>query len=113
MALEIMKLLGSRILVTILATLTAVIFIIFSNLYPDKSIIFLSIEVILLPAIYIIGNYCAENSIKKEYEYLMKDLTIKTERLQDDLDKEKMENVELRTILDINFGFEENDNKKK
>lgn len=98
---------------TILATLTALLSIVLINKFPDSAITYLSIEVIILPAIYIIGNYCAENSIKKEYSDLMNSLEKRTEDLQDDLTQERMENIELRTILNINFGFEENDSKKR
>ena len=102
-----MKILGVRIVTTIMATLTAALSIILINVYETQAIIIFSIEVILLPAIYIIGNYCAENSIKKEYEDLMKSLTKQTEKLKDDFDKVRMENIEFKTMLDINFGFED------
>lgn len=108
-----MRILGVRIWITTLATLTAVIALILVNVYPTKAPIFFGIEVLLLPAIYIVGNYCIENSIKKEYLVDMENLTKKTEKLQDDLEETRMNNVELSTILDINFGLTKNATKKK
>ena len=110
---EIMGMLKIRIWVTIIATLTAVIFIGLSQFYSDKAILFLSIEVIVLPAIYIIGNYYAEEVIKKEYSDLMKELEDKTEKLNSELMEEKISNRELTTILDMSFGVEDDNKKKK
>jgi len=107
-----MKILGIRVWVTIFATLTALTFIWLSFKYPTSSVFFLSIEVIILPAVYIIGNYYAEHIIKKEYDELMQGLYSKTEQLNEDLTSQIVENAELRTILDMSFGVDY-DNKKK
>lgn len=106
-----MKILGVKVWVTIIATITAVIFITFSSIYPERAMLLLSIEVIILPAIYIIGNYCAEHLIKQEYSDLMKELDEKTEELNEALIEEQMDNIELSTILDMSFGVK--DGKKK
>lgn len=110
---EIMGMLQIRIWVTIIATLTAVIFIGLSRFYPNNATLFLSIEVIILPAIYIIGNYYAEEVIKKEYSDLMKELEDKTEKLNSELVEEKISNRELTTILDMSLGVEDGNKKKK
>jgi len=101
-----MKVLSIRVWVTILATLTALIFIGLSYTYSDDSILWLSMEIIILPSIYIIGNYCAEELIKKEYSNLMRGLEEKTEELNNELWEERIANTELTTILDINFGVD-------
>lgn len=107
-----MKLLSIKVWITILATLTAVVFIILSTKYPDNAVIFFSIEVIVLPAIYIVGNYCAEHMIKKEYDDLMQGLYNKTEKLNEDLTSQIVENTELRTILDMTFDIQDGNKKK-
>lgn len=107
-----MKILSIRVWVTIIATFTAVLFIALSFIYPDKSVLWLSLEVVILPAIYIIGNYYAEELIKQEYSKLMEDLEENTEKINQELVEERLFNAELTTILDIHFGGE-NENKKK
>ncbi len=61
----------SKICVTIIATLTAILFIVLAYIYKEHATLFLSVEVILLPSIYIIGNAIAEKLIKDEYEGLL------------------------------------------
>ena len=62
-----MRLVHIRVVITLLATITAIIFIPLSYIYPDYSTLILTIEVILLPAIYIIGNYYAEYIVEQHY----------------------------------------------
>ena len=57
-----------RVSITLIATTTAIIFILLSYLFPDYAILILTIEVILLPSIYITGNYYAEHLIEKKYK---------------------------------------------
>ena len=52
---------------TVLTTLSAVLFIILSFLFPELAIMILSVEIVLLPSIYMIGNECSEQLLKKEY----------------------------------------------
>ncbi len=56
-----------RIAITIIATLTAIIFIILAYIFPEHSIVILTIETILLPTIYIVGNHYAEDLIERRY----------------------------------------------
>ena len=62
-----MILIHIRIVITLIATVTAIIFILFSYIFPEYAIQILTIEVILLPSIYIIGNYYAEHLIEERY----------------------------------------------
>lgn len=62
-----MRLVHIRVVITLLATITAIIFILLSYIYPNYSTLILTIEVILLPAIYIIGNYYAEYIVEQHY----------------------------------------------
>lgn len=63
-----MKLIQVRIWITIFATLVAIGFAIAVDQYPENAGLLLTIEVILLPAIYIAGNYLAENMIQEKFE---------------------------------------------
>ena len=63
----IMKLVHIRVLITALAVNLAVVFILLVDIYPHKSALIFNIEVIMLPAIYIIGNYAAEYVMGRNY----------------------------------------------
>lgn len=63
-----MELVHIRVWITILATSIAILFAIVTYLFPNQASILLTIEVILLPAIYIVGNYFAENIIEGRYQ---------------------------------------------
>jgi hypothetical protein len=60
----IMKITNLRVSIIIIATLTAINFTILDYLRPRHSQLVLTIEIILLPVIYIIGNYYIEELIK-------------------------------------------------
>ena len=61
-----MNLIGVRIVITLVATFTAIVFIFLSYLFPRDSVFILTVEVILLPTIYIVGNYFAEFLMESE-----------------------------------------------
>lgn len=63
-----MEIFQIRILITIMATTIAIDSAILTYLFSQYASILLTIEVILLPSIYIIGNYYVEELIKKQYE---------------------------------------------
>ena len=60
-----MELKTLRVFITLLATLTAIIFILLSFQFSEYSVLILTIEVILLPSIYIIGYYFIEDKIEQ------------------------------------------------
>lgn len=76
-----MSLLNLRVRVAIIATMTAIVFISLSYLLPSAAVFVLSIEVILLPTIYIIGNYYAEHLIEEDAGEIITELDIKAEEL--------------------------------
>ena len=55
-----MRLVQIRVIVTLIATFVAISFAILAYTFPKDSSLILTIEVILLPAIYVVGNYLAE-----------------------------------------------------
>jgi hypothetical protein len=63
-----MEIFHIRILITIIATIVAIDSAILVYILPNHSGIILTIEVILLPVLYIIGNYYVEEILKKQYE---------------------------------------------
>jgi hypothetical protein len=63
-----MRLLSIRLYITAAATLLAIAFTIVADLLPAKAQLLFSIEIIILPAIYIIGNLYAEEKIEREYK---------------------------------------------
>jgi phage-related minor tail protein len=81
-----MKVINIRNSVTIIATLVAVLFIIASDLLQIYSALILSIEVILLPGIYIVGNTYIEEAIRNEYNKtianMQKELKEKSEKIE-------------------------------
>ena len=81
-----MGFLGLKVIITISATITAIDFIILSYCFHEYSVMFLSIEVILLPAIYIIGNYFTEYLIKREDELIISQIS--------ELNKEKDKKID-------------------
>lgn len=91
-----MRVIHLRAVVTLIATLTAVNFIILSYLFPKHSVVFLSIEVVLLPAVYIIGNYYIEYLIKEEDKELIENLSSKVEGLEQELANQIMVNQDLK-----------------
>ena len=89
-----MGLLSIRIGATIIATIIAIIFAILSYSLKELSGLILTIEVILLPAIYIVGNYCAEHLIREKFDELLGELYDKAEKLA-------IENEQLKTKLSL------------
>ena len=58
-----MELAKLHVLVTVTATLVGIIFLILNQLFSYSTSLWVSIELMLLPAIYIIGNLYAEKLI--------------------------------------------------
>lgn len=63
-----------KIWTTVIATSTAVVFLILYYLFQDLAVLLLSIEVILLPAIYVIGNILAESVLQREHEKVLEEV---------------------------------------
>jgi hypothetical protein len=78
-----------RIFITIMATIIAIDFAILTYIFPQHASILLTIEVILLPSIYIIGNYYVEEFIKKQYEEELNSIKEKVLELGDKYLKQK------------------------
>jgi len=62
-----MRVVQLRIIVNALAALIGIFGIILMHVYPDLKELFLSIEVILLPSLYITFNTYTEELVKLEY----------------------------------------------
>lgn len=95
-----MDLIGIRVMITIFATLTAVIFIGLIYIFPEESVFILTIETILLPTIYIIGNYYAENLIQKQNEIILNSILDEADKLQEKYNKERLFNIRLKMELE-------------
>jgi len=70
-----------KVWVTIIATVVAVVFIILNYFTENLSRLWLSIEVIILPSIYIIGSVISERIIKKEYDAQISYIGEETDKL--------------------------------
>jgi hypothetical protein len=79
----------TRIFITVIAAIIAIDFAILVYIFPQHSPILLTIEVILLPSIYIIGNYYVEESIKKQYEETISSIQQDATKLKDRYLKQK------------------------
>ena len=78
-----MGLLQLRVCVTAIATMTAIVFIMLSYIFKEEATLILSIEVILLPSIYIIGNYFIEHIIKEEFREQLSIVSDEVDELKD------------------------------
>ena len=101
-----------RVIITIMATLLAIIFILLTSLFPNYSNLILTIEVILLPSIYIIGNYYAENLIEERNKELLSHISSESEKLQEKYIKEKLHNIQLEAELKYLKDNDEKNEKK-
>lgn len=94
-----MSLTNIRVAITLIATLTAIVFIILINIFPEQSLMILTIETLLLPTIYIIGNYYAEDLIENRYRKIIEFITKVSKDLNERYINEKLLNVELKRDL--------------
>ena len=84
------------ILITLIATITSVFFIILSYLWANYAIQILSILIIILPTIYIIGNLIIRGLLDKEYEDAVRGINEGIEEMEDEIETLKEENMKLR-----------------
>ncbi len=94
-----MEITNIRVLITVIATLTAIFFIILSYLLPKDAILILTIEVILLPTIYIVGNYYAESLIRRRYGKIIEFASKEADELKEKYINEKILNIRLKSEL--------------
>ena len=86
-----------KAVIAIIATLTAIVSLILINILDKKySTLILGIEVILLPAIYIIGNLYSEEKIKKEKDESHAIIDQQVEELKDKYIETLFENQNLK-----------------
>ncbi|MAG78184.1 hypothetical protein CL616_02340 [archaeon] len=57
-----------KIYIHIIATLTSGVFLYLTYLFPLSAVFYLSLEVIILPTIYIVGSFTTEEIILRENE---------------------------------------------
>lgn len=91
-----MEIIHIRVLIIILATTIAIDSAILAYILPQHSSIILTIEIILLPLIYIVGNYCIEELIKKQYEKIILTIQEEADKLRDKYLKEKYLNKDIK-----------------
>ncbi len=91
-----MEIIRIRVLIIIIATTIAIDFTILAYLLPQHSSIILTVEIILLPIIYIIGNYYIEELIKKQYEEEISSIQEEAIKLKDKYLKEKYLNKNIK-----------------
>jgi di/tricarboxylate transporter len=67
-----MRVLQLRILVVTIATSLAAVFASGVELFPAYARVLLSVEVILLPTIYVLGNLLIEEQLRAEYDHKLR-----------------------------------------
>lgn len=82
---RIMQLIHLRSIINILATLVGILAVILVFFLPDYSVLIFSLEVILLPTIYIVGNVYIEEKIKEEYEQIISSIGNDSKYLKEQL----------------------------
>ena len=70
-----------RSLVAGAATLIAILFIVAANIFQSYAVILLSVEVVLLPTVYIIGNFFIEQHIEESYKSKLAEIRKQIETL--------------------------------
>lgn len=77
------------ILVIIIASMTTILALIISNIFPKLQVLILTILTILLALIYQVGNIYSKETIKAENEKDFLELEIATEELKEERDNIK------------------------
>ncbi len=85
-----------RVFVTIITTITAIIFILMSSIFPKLSSVILSIEIILLPTIYILSNIYIEKMIKDKYNTMINSLSGDVDSLNQKYYEQRLLNERLK-----------------
>tara|TARA_Y100000310_G_C20627284_1_gene786642 strand:- start:1295 stop:1636 length:342 start_codon:yes stop_codon:yes gene_type:complete len=98
-----------RILITSVATLTAILFILLSFIFPSYAVLVLSIEVILLPSIYIVGNLIIESLLEEKYTKIVTNM----QSSFDNLDNKYFEERTLNEKLKYKLSLQATNEKKK
>lgn len=92
-----------------LSSLIGVCFLIFSNYYPRKTVLFLSIEVLVLPLIYIISNIYVESLVQQKHSLKVKKLTKYVNFVLDKYNAVLDENKELKFEIErLKYKFTNN-----
>ena len=94
-----MDLVQLKTLINILATFMGIIVIVLIYGFPQHAILILSLEVIILPTIYIIGNSYIEERIKEKYQQIISDISDDTEKLKERYVEQVLKNQELKIRL--------------
>lgn len=69
--------------ITVGGTATAIVFIVATFLLPKYATMLLSVEVVLLPSIYIIGSVVTERLIRDDYERKIKKINSKSKEVEE------------------------------
>ena len=101
-----MELAKVHITVTISATFIGVLFILLNYLFSYQSGLWLTIEVMIVPAIYIIGNIYAEKLITRKFVTVLYLMAQETAELDEKYYKLVMLNERLRNKLRNQYGKE-------
>lgn len=56
-----------RIMITIITTCVALLALLICSIFPETITFVLNVEIILLPAIYVVGNLFIERALEREY----------------------------------------------
>ena len=72
-----------RIVVNVIATVVGISFIVLAELWKQYTTMLFSIELIVLPSIYVIGNIVAEQILEDCYMAELSQITTKTEELNE------------------------------
>lgn len=77
-----MQLIHLRAVINILAMLIGVIAVALVFFFPDYSVLIFSMEVLILPTIYIVGNAYIEEKIKEEYNQIISSINSDNESVE-------------------------------
>jgi len=76
---------------TAIASLTAIVFILLTSMVPQYAVLWLSIEVVLLPSVYVIGSIVIERVLRRTHEDALRILYRNSKALNEKYTKLKYE----------------------
>lgn len=82
------------------ATVAAILFMIFSFFLPRYSNLVLGIQIILIPSIYIIGHEIIEYMTKEEYSSTLEEINAYAQNLNEKYVEQKTLNKQLRNEIE-------------
>lgn len=104
-----MELVNLRTLMNVLATIVGILAIVLIAFFPNQATFIFSLEVIILPTIYIIGNSYIEEKIKEEYQNIVSNINEDAEALK----QRYIETAFLNQELSLRLNQQNNNNGRQ